>query len=161
MSTECNRIAYQLASTINGEAWYGDSLRQILEGVTAKQAQARPMPNAHSIWELLCHVDAWVKFALGAINGVPIPAWPAMPVELDWPPVTDTSEAAWKQAVNSFFSDHLQLVEKIKAFPDERLEATVPGRTYNFYRLFQSTTQHAVYHSGQIALLKKLERSAA
>ena len=161
MSTECNRIAYQLASTIDGEAWYGDSLRQILEGVTAKQAQARPMPNAHSIWELLCHVDAWVKFALGAINGVPIPAWPAMPVELDWPPVTDTSEAAWKQAVNSFFSDHLQLVEKIKAFPDERLEATVPGRTYNFYRLFQSTTQHAVYHSGQIALLKKLERSAA
>ncbi len=30
-----------------------------------------------------------------------------------------------------------------------------PGRTYNFYRLFQSMTQHAVYHSGQIALLKK------
>ena len=33
---------------------------------------------------------------------------------------------------------------------------TVPGRTYNFYRLFQSATQHAVYHSGQIALLKKM-----
>ena len=41
-------------------------------------------------------------------------------------------------------------------FTDERLDANVPGRTYNFYRLFQSTTQHAVYHAGQIALLKKL-----
>jgi hypothetical protein len=156
MRTECNRIAYQLASTINGEAWYGDSLRQILEGVAAKQAYAHPIPNAHSIWELVCHVEAWVKFALGAVDGVPIPPWPAMPVELDWPVVTDTSEPVWKQVVDSFFSHNLKLVETIKAFTDERLEATVPGRTYNFYRLFQSTTQHAVYHAGQIALLKKM-----
>lgn len=155
MNTECNRIALQLASTINGEAWYGDSLRQILEGVTAKQALARPIPNAHSIWELVYHVDAWVKFALGAIQGTPIPAWPAMPKEQDWPPVTATSDDAWKAALNSFFSDHLKMVEAIKGFTDERLDATVPGRTYNFYQLFQSTTQHAVYHAGQIALLKK------
>jgi len=157
MSTECNRIADQLASTINGEAWYGDSLRKILEGVTAKQALAHPMPNTHSIWELLRHLEAWVKFALGAVDGVPIPAWPAMPVELDWPPVTETSEAAWKQVVGSFFSNHSKLVETIRAFPGERLDAIVPGRTYNFYRLFQSTTQHAVYHSGQIVLLKKFK----
>jgi DinB family protein len=144
MSTECDRIAYQLASTINGEAWYGDTLRQILDGVTAKQAYAHPVPNAHSIWELLGHVESWVKFALGAVDGVPIPPWPAI-----------TREPVWKQVVDSFFSHHLKLVETIKAFSDERLEATVPGRTYNFYRLFQSTTQHAVYHAGQIALLKK------
>jgi hypothetical protein len=79
-----------------------------------------------------------------------------MPVELDWPSVTNTTELAWKQAVDSFFSHHLKLVEAIKGFTDERLEVSVPGRTYNFYRLFQSTIQHAVYHAGQIALLKKL-----
>jgi len=72
MSTECNRIAHQLASTINGNAWYGDSLQKMLNDVTAKQAQARDIPSAHSIWELLCHVDAWVNFTLGAVHGVPI-----------------------------------------------------------------------------------------
>jgi uncharacterized damage-inducible protein DinB len=156
MNTECNRIAYQLVSTINGEAWYGDSLREMLNEVSAKQAQAYPIANVHSIWELLYHVESWVNFAIGAIDGTPIPPWPAMPVELDWPSVTETSERAWQQAVDSFFSQHLKLVQKIKAFADEELEATVPGRTYNFYRLFQSTIQHAVYHSGQIALLKKM-----
>ncbi len=156
MDTECNRIACQLASTIDGEAWHGDSLRQILEDVTAKQAQAHPIPNGHSMWEILCHVEAWVKFALGAVGGTAIPPWPAMPVQLDWPAVTDTSESAWKSAVDSFFSQHLKLVATIKAFTDERLEAGVPGRTYNFYRLFHSTTLHAVYHAGQIALLKKM-----
>jgi len=119
MNTECNRIAHQLASTINGDAWYGDSLEKMLNDVTAKQAQARAIPSAHSIWELLCHVDAWVNFTLGAVQGVPIPAWPGMPVELDWPAVTDTSERAWKHAVDSFFSN-------------------------------------AIYHAGQIALLKKI-----
>jgi len=156
MSIECNRIAHQLASTTNGDAWYGDSLQRILSDVTAKQAQARAIPSIHTIWELLYHVGAWVNFTLGAVQGVPIPAWPGMPVELDWPAVTDTSESAWKQAVDSFFSNLLRLVETIKTFTDERLEATVPGRTYNFYRLFLGVTQHAIYHGGQIALLTKI-----
>jgi hypothetical protein len=161
MTTECNRIAYQLASTINGEAWYGDSVREILNGVTAKQAEGRPIPNAHSIWELVLHTEAWCKLATGAVQGTPIPPWPAMPKELDWPPVTANSDQAWKYALQSFFASSQKFVEAIKGFSDERLDATVPGRTYNFYRLFQSMTQHAVYHSGQIALLKKAIRNEA
>ena len=155
MNTECNRIAYALASAINGEAWYGDSVREILDKITAGQAQARPIANAHSIWELVVHVEAWVILAEGAVQGKPIPAWSTMPKEQDWPPVGDTSEVDWKEAVKSFFSTHLRLVEAIKKLGDDRLEATVPGRPYNFYHLFQGMIQHAVYHAGQIALLKK------
>lgn len=155
MRTECHRIADQLASTINGEAWYGDPLSEILKGVTARQAEAHPIAQAHSIWELVVHVEAWVKFAHGAMQGTPIPAWPAMPKELDWPLVTQTSESDWKKATQSFFDSHLKLVDAIQGFGDERLEETVPGRKYNFYRLLQGMIQHAVYHAGQIALLKK------
>jgi hypothetical protein len=158
MNTECTRIADQLASTLNGEAWYGDSLRDILGGVTATQALSHPIPSAHSIWELVLHVEAWCKLADGALQGIAIPAWATMPKELDWPPVVAGGEPAWQQAVASCFSSHLKLVEAINGFADERLDATVPGRTYNFYRLFQSMTQHAVYHAGQIALLKKALR---
>lgn len=155
LHTECKRIADQLNSTINGEAWFGDSLREILEGVTARQAESHPIAKAHSIWELVVHVEAWVNFGLGAIEGKPIPAWPAMPKELDWPLVTQTSDTAWKQATKSFFASHAKLVEAVKRFGDKRLEETVPGRDYDFYHLFQSATQHAIYHGGQIALLKK------
>jgi uncharacterized damage-inducible protein DinB len=155
MNTECNRIAYALAAAINGDAWYGDSLRKILENVTVDQARARPIANAHSIWELVLHVEAWVRFCLGAVEGKPIPGWSTMPKEDDWPPVGETGEQQWKQAVNSFFSTHLSLVEALKTLSDDRLEATAPGRTYNFYHLFQGMIQHAVYHGGQIALLKK------
>lgn len=155
MNTECKRIAYEMASALEGEAWYGDSVRKILDGITAKQAEAHPIPNAHSIWELVAHAEAWVKLAEGAVRGVPIPAWSTMPKEMDWPPVTAKGEQAWKQALSSYFSSHQKMVEAIKAFSDERLETAVPGRSYDFYHLFQGMTQHAIYHAGQIALLKK------
>jgi DinB superfamily len=155
MNTECSRIADQLTSTLNGEAWYGDSLREILKDVTAAQALAHPIPSAHSIWELVLHVEAWCKLADGAMRGIAIPAWATMPKELDWPPVVDNGQQAWQRAVASFFATHVRLVEAITGFADDHLDSTVPGRTYNFYRLFQSMTQHAVYHAGQIALLKK------
>src|SRR5882724_9180480 len=155
MNTKCNRIASQLAATVNGDAWYGDSLHKILDGITAQQAQARPIPKAHSIWELVHHLEAWVKLAHGALQGQPIPAWPGMPKEVDWPPVTETSEPAWQEASRSLFDTHLKFIEAIKGFGDERLDSVVPGRAYKFSRLFKGLTQHAVYHSGQIALLKK------
>jgi hypothetical protein len=155
MNTQCRRIADQLSSNLEGEAWYGSSLRAILDGVTAKQAHASPIPNGHSIWEIVHHLDAWVKFALGAMQGTPIPRWPGMPKEQDWPPVTANSEDSWQRAVGSLLSNYRKLSQEIEATCDERLDATVPGRGYNFYHLFHSMMQHAVYHSGQIALLKK------
>ena len=155
MTRECNRIAEALASAINGEAWYGDSVREILDKITAKQAQARPVANAHSIWELVVHIEAWVILAEGALRGTPIPAWSTMPKEMDWPLVGVTNDQTWKRATESFFSSHLRLVEGIKNLGDERLETTVPGRPYDFYHLFHGIIQHAVYHVGQIALLRK------
>jgi len=70
--------------------------------------------------------------------------------------VTATDEKSWQQAVKSLFASHLELVEAIKSFGDERLTEKVPGRTYAFYYLFHGWNQHAVYHGGQIALLKRI-----
>lgn len=156
MNIECSRSADQLASTINGHAWYGDSLREILADVTVDRARARPIPDGHSIWEIVAHLDAWIGFFSNAIDGAPIPPWPAMPKELDWPAVSDGDEGAWQACLGSCFEKHLSFVEKIRTFGDERLDATVPGRAYNFRRMFQSASLHAAYHAGQIALLKKM-----
>jgi hypothetical protein len=156
MKTQCDRAADELTSTVSGEAWYGDSLREILEGITAEQARAYAIPNAHSIWELVLHLDAWAKFFLGAIRGVAIPPWPSMSTEQDFPPVSTMSEEAWRRCVDTMLENHLELALAIERFDVERLESIVPGRPYDFNRLFQSASLHAAYHAGQIALLKKL-----
>jgi uncharacterized damage-inducible protein DinB len=156
MNSQCQRSALQLASTINGPAWYGDSLREILAGLTAEAARARPVGNGHSIWEIVAHLNAWIVLFSGAVHGTPIPPWPAMPKDVDWPPVTDETEQAWQECLRSCFDNHAAFVKQMHNFADERLQTTVPGRAYDFNQLFQSASLHAAYHAGQIALLKKM-----
>jgi len=156
MNTACNRSADQLTATIAGRAWHGDSLRDILHDVTADEARAHPIPGAHSIWDIVLHLDAWVQLFSGAVRGIPMPSWAAMPEEQDWPPPEAASEGAWERCVSSLIQHHAEFAEAIAAFADERLESLVPGRAYDFNRLFQSASLHAAYHAGQIALLKKL-----
>ena len=70
--SEATRIADQLSRAFAGEAWHGDSLFEILEGVTAAQASARPIKNAHTIWELVLHIAAWDDAVLRRFGGVAV-----------------------------------------------------------------------------------------
>ncbi|MGE5324696.1 MAG: DinB family protein [Actinomycetota bacterium] len=161
-NTECARIADQLRSVLDGEAWHGPSLRELLSEITPEQANAHPLAGGHSIWELVLHIEVWTRFALEAMQGTPIPAFVEnMPPEQNWPLISDSSAAGWKAATEKLLRAGEELASAVEKFGDERLAGTVPGRSYAFERLLRGSVQHCVYHSGQIALLKKgLQRPA-
>jgi uncharacterized damage-inducible protein DinB len=152
--SECLRLADQIRRAFEGEAWHGDSLLEILAGVSARTATAHPIPNAHSIWELVLHIAAWDEICIRRAGGAT-----ADPTdEQNFPPVKDASEAAWQQTVATAKKTHDDLVRTVAAFPESRLGEQVPGKTehyHNFYYLFSGIVQHELYHAGQIALLKK------
>src|SRR5947207_15275724 len=58
---ETERIVDQLNRAFVGEAWHGPAVLEVLKGVTAEQATARPFAGGHSIWELALHIEAWVR----------------------------------------------------------------------------------------------------
>lgn len=153
-SSESARIADQLRRAFDGEAWHGDSLFEILQDVTAAQAAARPIANAHTIWELVLHIAAWDGVVLKRLGGVAV----ELRDEENFPPVTDTSDSAWRNAQAEMRRVHEELVSAVCIFPDSRLDEIVPGKTvphYTFYYMLQGVAQHELYHAGQIALLKK------
>jgi uncharacterized damage-inducible protein DinB len=153
--SEAARIADQLRRAFEGEAWHGDSLFEILTGVTAAQAAARPVADAHSIWELVLHVAAWDGAVLRRFDGVAVELSDAE----NFPRVTDASEAAWRRALAEVRRVHAELIEAVSNLPDSRLEEMVPGKEgahYTFYYMLQGVVQHELYHAGQIALLKKM-----
>lgn len=152
-NTECLRIADQARRAFQGEAWHGAALKELLEGVTARQANARPIPEAHSIWELVLHSAVWVEASEASVRGVPMPK--IVGTVEDWPPVKDSSGEAWARAKDRLFQAGTQLAQAISKFSDERLHDTVPGRQYDFYFLFHGIVQHSLYHGGQIGLLKR------
>jgi hypothetical protein len=153
MNTECHRIADQLRRAFTGAAWHGPALRDLLNGVTAEQANARPLNAAHSIWELALHIEVWARAALETVRGAPLPK--IYGTEKDWLKVSDTTNAAWAEAVATLFRTAESLAQAIEGFTDARLQETVPGRKYDFYYLLHGVVQHSLYHGGQIALLKK------
>ena len=152
-------MADQLRRAFEGNAWHGPAVKELLAEVSATQAAARPIASAHSIWELMLHIEAWENVAIAAISGIAMPK--PMPPEQDFPKVTDKSEAAFKKANERLFEVNQKLGGAIEKFDAKRLEDTVPGRAYDFYHLFHGMTQHALYHAGQIALLKKTEQAPA
>jgi uncharacterized damage-inducible protein DinB len=149
--SECRRIAEQLRRAFNGNAWHGPSLLELLKDIDAGMAAAKPIPDAHSIWELLLHIAVWDGAALVRLGGKKY-----QPEGDDnFPPVVDASEAAWQKCIADAKRVHDKLVRMVATLPDARLRDRVPGKRYNFYFMLHGIAQHELYHAGQIAVLKK------
>jgi uncharacterized damage-inducible protein DinB len=156
--TETARIADQLRRAFDGKAWHGDSLLEILAGVTAAQAAARPIARAHTIWELVLHIAAWDGAVRRRMTGVAA----KLSAAKNFPPVTDTSEAAWAKTLEHVRRVHGELIDAVEKFPEKSLNKQVPGKKgahYDFYYMLHGVVQHELYHAGQIALLKKCRRT--
>ena len=151
--TEVERILDQLKRAYEGEAWHGPSIQQVLEGITAAQARARPLRNTHSIWELVHHIAVWEDVGRRRLEGDPAEVPISSPA--DWPPAADTSETAWEQAKAALARGHQALVEAIERVADSRLDEPVLTGKSTVYVTLHGVIQHDLYHAGQMALLKK------
>jgi len=151
--TEIQRILDQLDRAFKGEAWHGPSVTELLHGVTARQAVAKSVPGGHSIWELTLHISVWQDVVRRRL-GEEIIVDP--PPELDWPPIANPTEAAWRQVSLDLEQSHQNLCKSISQLSEQRLNEDVPGKRYSIYGMLHGVIQHNLYHAGQIAILKKL-----
>jgi len=154
--TECSRLADQIRRAFDGEAWHGDALVEVLSNVSAAQAAARPIKNAHTIWEIVLHIAAWDRAVLRRIGGTAV----NLSDSENFPAILDTGELAWETAVEKTRRVHSDLVKAVAAFPDSRLPEQVLGKEkqpyYDYFYMFAGIAQHETYHTGQIVLLKKM-----
>lgn len=141
-------------------AWHGPSVQEGLDGVTASAAAAHSIPGAHSMWELVLHLAAWRGEVVRRLEG----GEPGMPPEGDWPPVGDTSDAAWTEARRRLDESHRQLAAAVARFSEERLDDPVGrkppdpalGTVGSYYVMLHGIAQHDAYHMGQVAILRKV-----
>ena len=148
---EIPRIVEEIRSAFDGEAWHGPSLMELLADVNAKTAASRPIAGAHTIWELTLHIQAWEEVIRRRLGGEALTLSDAE----NFPNISDNSEAAWKKALEELKSTHNALLATVRGMSDDRLMETVPGKQYNVYTMLHGATQHAIYHGGQIVILKR------
>ena len=158
VASEIERIVDQLRREHEGDPWHGSPLRTILHGITHTHAAAKPIAAGHSIWELVLHITAWKGEVRRRLSGAPA----GEPQEGDWPAVGDPTPERWRAALERLESVHRDLLSGIRTLPEQQLFSPSndlrdreTGAGVSYYVLLHGVVQHDVYHSGQIALLKK------
>jgi Uncharacterized protein conserved in bacteria len=147
---EIEQYAEMLRRAFEGESWQGDSLSELLDGVTAEQALARPLHQAHTIWEIVLHIRVWHGVVRRRINGEAV-----HPTDADSFPPTGRSAGEWKEAIDDLRKSSAETVAAIRSFAVARLDDKVPGKDYVYRHLLSGVSTHDAYHAGQIGLLKK------
>jgi len=149
--TEVERIEDQLKRAVEGVAWHGDSLCALLADVTAECAAAHPLANAHSIWETVLHIAAWMDVVSQRLEGKSTET----PAEGDWQRVEDTSEAAWQDTLQALGNKYTELRKTVSSLESSKLYLPATDSGISAYFEIHGVIQHTLYHAGQIALLKK------
>ena len=156
--TEVDRILDQLQRAFDGDAWYGPSLNDALDGVDARQAVRRPIAEGHNIAEIAQHAAVWTReIARRLRTGV------AQDLEEpDWTETTALDEEEWAALLDGLDAAHAGLVAEVTRLTDADLERMIGderdralGSGISRYVMLHGLVQHHVYHAGQIALLRK------
>ena len=150
----------ELRRTHDGDPWHGPSRAHVLADIDAGLAARQPPGGAHSIWELVLHMRAWT----GEVARRLVEGRPRLPDDGDWPPVPSPPTAeALVVTLMSLNEAHARLMRTVEAFPEERLGEDVGdtrdgplGTGVTFAAMLHGLAQHDAYHTGQIAILKRL-----
>jgi uncharacterized damage-inducible protein DinB len=150
--SEMARIADLLEHAVEGKPYYGPSVMDALTLVTPVLAASRPNTKVHSVWELVAHLTAELRYARAVIDGT---AGPWVGGQTTWPATPEASEAAWREALDSLRQANHALVSSVRALDDAILDRS-PSRVQGpFYWMLHGTVLHTAYHAGQISLLSR------
>lgn len=145
-------LAAAVRRAVVGPMWHGPSINEALDGLTYVAANSRPIPGAHTIWELVLHIASWADIARTRLG----PTIMRDPVRSkDWPPVPAPSPSTWRQAVEQVGSAYDALANQVEWLKAEDLARTVPGRDYTVETMIRGVIEHGTYHAGQIAILRR------
>ncbi|MGH9970715.1 MAG: DinB family protein [Pyrinomonadaceae bacterium] len=149
--SEKQQLLDELQKIYEGDAWHGNSLGEILSGITAAKAVARPIAGAHSIWEIALHIAAWNETFTERLSGGVRPE----PIDGDFPFIPDTSDEAWRRTLQRVKASQEKLIEVVGNLDEESFSKQFANRDYSLSFFLHGIVRHVVYHSGQIAMLKK------
>jgi len=124
-------------------AWHGANLKMALADVTPELAFWRPAPDRHSIAEIALH-HAWcTRSVRGQLSSPPTDRF-LLDGE-DWFPVSERDRVTWPEIRAAVDAEQEKLSSVVASLKNDAQLDLVLG-----------ITCHAVYHAGQVQLIKRL-----
>jgi DinB family protein len=132
-------------------AWHGADLKAALGDVNAALAYRRPAAGRHNIAEIALHHAYCVRAVRGQITGVA--PEPFVREGDDWFELADEKAMTWSDVKAAVASEQDRLAAAVAAI---EAGATSPLADAERFNLELGITCHAIYHAGQVQLLKRL-----
>jgi uncharacterized damage-inducible protein DinB len=148
---ELDRIADELRRALIGDAWHGPALREVLVGIDGTDAFQLPPGATHTIHELVLHITVWLDVVRRRLQGEAFEPTATQ----DWPEA-ETGQLSWSDALRGLDEAAARLQDTVRSLSDDVLTRAVAGKDYDAYHMLHGVVQHTAYHTGQIALLKRL-----
>jgi len=162
MSTSAEQVVSQsgreakiLNEGYGSGAWHGPDLKAAIADVSADLAWWRPGPGRHTIAEVALHHAYFVRSVRAQIAGTP--PEPFVLDGEDWFELGDGSRLGWPQVQATVDAQQRALLALVNDVETGRVRSSLaePER----FALVLGITCHAVYHAGQIQLIKRLKTS--
>jgi len=149
--SDVERILKHYDGVMDGNAWHGDPVWQILDGIPAQKAAARPVSSAHTIWEIVMHMIFWEGVATQRLAGKSA----GLVEELNFPAMPAVSEENWRRTLDDFRASNQRFREALSKLDPAKLNDLTAAGKRSYYGEAHGLIEHPVYHAGQIALLTK------
>jgi hypothetical protein len=133
-------------------AWHGSDLKAALADVNPTLAFWRPAAERHNIAEMALHHAYCVRAVRAQISGRAIE--PFIREGADWFDLPDERALSWSTILDAVDTQQQRLAALVEDVAAGAVES--PLADTERFSLVLGITCHAIYHAGQIQLLKKL-----
>jgi hypothetical protein len=141
------RVLSRIVKEGYGEgAWHGPDLQSALADVTPAMAFQRPAPGRHNIAEIALHHAWFARSVVSQLTGKT--PEPFLLMGEDWFELNNGQTPGWPAIRAEVDSYQQQLVRAVTA--------ASPVPEADRFDLVLGITCHAIYHAGQIQLIKRL-----
>jgi hypothetical protein len=133
-------------------AWHGPDLKAAIEDVDHTLAFWRPGAERHNIAEIALHHAYHLHHVQSRLTGQP--ASPFLVAGDDWFALPSAADLSWPQIQALVDANHKRVTDTVRAIGEGKVNS--PLKEEEQFDLILGITSHAVYHAGQIQLLKRL-----
>ena len=138
-------------------AWHGADLRAALTDVTPRDAFRRPAPGRHNVAEVALHHAFTVRSVIAQLTGREPGAFPLEGA--DWFELSDAGPLSWPDVLATLEAEQQQLTQVVGGLGAGKITSPLPEAER--FDLVLGITAHAIYHAGQIQLIKVMLNNGA
>lgn len=144
----------QLKDVQNGVTWYDDNIENKINPIAANHAFVRPLPEIHSVAEIVSHMLVWRRDTIAKLKGQASTLTVESPE--NWKSNEELKLIGWDKLKQDLSDSQKELVDYLSDKDDSYLPETRYKEEYSLKYLVEGLLNHDLYHLGQIGITIKL-----